>query len=218
MAGQKYPENLQSGDAALHAGDEYQAHHKGSWTNTSTTQDGIALLKMICNICHKKDGGTDATTILDLVRMDKDMYLIHQAPIEMLSSYLSKFKGAADVVELSSGSPWLHPAATKIVFNKLFPPLDHIAAKSNNSSKYQTATTEAHCYYLAMLFFHGLSNKSDHKLKKKVHNNALTGFDLFPQTYDKLLQLANQYKSFYQPCPAEGGGGESPLLKKVRLA
>jgi hypothetical protein len=32
-----------------------------SWTNTSTTQDGIALLKRICNISHKKDGGTYAT-------------------------------------------------------------------------------------------------------------------------------------------------------------
>jgi hypothetical protein len=57
---------------------------------TSATQDGIALLKRICNICHKKDGGTNATNILNLVRMDKDMYLIHQAPNELLSSYLSK--------------------------------------------------------------------------------------------------------------------------------
>jgi hypothetical protein len=38
-----------------------------SWAKTSATQDGIALLKTIRVICHKKDGGTDATTILDLV-------------------------------------------------------------------------------------------------------------------------------------------------------
>jgi hypothetical protein len=38
-----------------------------SLTNTSTTQDSIALLKTTCDICHKKEGGTDATTILDLV-------------------------------------------------------------------------------------------------------------------------------------------------------
>jgi hypothetical protein len=70
-----------------------------SWTKTSAAQDGIALLKTICNICHKKDGGADATPILDLVRIDKDMFLVHQAPTEPLSSYLSKFKGAVDVVK-----------------------------------------------------------------------------------------------------------------------
>ena len=67
-----------------------------SWTSTSTSQDGITLFKTICDIGHKKDGGMDATTILDLVKMDKDMYLIHQPPNKLLSSYLSKFKGAVD--------------------------------------------------------------------------------------------------------------------------
>ncbi len=41
----------------------------------SAAQDGIVLLKTIHDICHKKDGGTNVTTILDLVRMDKDMYV-----------------------------------------------------------------------------------------------------------------------------------------------
>ncbi len=77
-----------------------------SWTNTSTTQDSIAFLKTIHDICHKKDRGTDSTTILDLVQMDKDTCLIHQDPYEMLSSYLSKFKGAVHMVESSEGSPW----------------------------------------------------------------------------------------------------------------
>ncbi len=92
-----------------------------SWANTITTQDDIALLKIICNICHKKNRGTDATIILDLVRLGKDMYLIHQAPNEMLSSYLSKFKGADEVVESSDGSPWLHPAATKLSLTNYSP-------------------------------------------------------------------------------------------------
>jgi hypothetical protein len=51
-----------------------------SWAKTSATQDGIALLKTIRDISHKKDGGADAKTILDLVCMDKDMFLLHQAP------------------------------------------------------------------------------------------------------------------------------------------
>jgi hypothetical protein len=37
------------------------------WARTSAAQDGITLLKTICGICHKKDGGADSTTILDLV-------------------------------------------------------------------------------------------------------------------------------------------------------
>jgi hypothetical protein len=90
-----------------------------SWAKTSTAQDGIALLKTIRNICHKKDDGANAMTILDLVRMDKGMFLVHQAPTKPLSSYLSKFKGAVDVVESSDGSQWSHPAATKIVYDKL---------------------------------------------------------------------------------------------------
>ncbi len=59
-----------------------------SWAPRSAAQDGIALLKTIRNICHKNDGGTNATTILDLDCMDKDMHLIHQAPPKLLLSYL----------------------------------------------------------------------------------------------------------------------------------
>jgi hypothetical protein len=77
---------------------------RDSWTSTSTSQDGIALLKRIRDICHKKDGSTDAITILDLVKMDKDMYLIHQALNELLSNYLSNFKGGVNVVKSSKGS------------------------------------------------------------------------------------------------------------------
>jgi hypothetical protein len=86
-----------------------------SWTSTSTTQEGIAQIKTIHDICHKKDGGTNVTTILDIVRKDKDMYIIHQAPNEHKSRYLLKFKGVVNVVKLSGGSLWFHPAATKIV-------------------------------------------------------------------------------------------------------
>ena len=63
-----------------------------SWAQTSTTQDGIELLKTIQYISPKKVGGTDTTTILDLVRMDKEMFLVYQALTKPLSIYLSRFK------------------------------------------------------------------------------------------------------------------------------
>jgi hypothetical protein len=77
-----------------------------SWAATSAAQDGIGLLKTICDICHKKDGGNNATTILDLVRMDKEMFLVHQGPTKLLLllSYLSKVKGAVNVVESLDGT------------------------------------------------------------------------------------------------------------------
>ena len=71
------------------------------WVQTSTAQDGIELLKTIRDISHKKDGGTNATTILDLVRMDKEMFLVYQAQTKPLLSYLSRFKGAVNFVKLS---------------------------------------------------------------------------------------------------------------------
>jgi hypothetical protein len=83
-----------------------------SGTSTSTTLDGTTLLKLIHNTCHNKGGGTNATTILDLIRMDKNTYLIHQAPIKLLLSFLSKFNEAVNVVKLSDGSLYSHPAAT----------------------------------------------------------------------------------------------------------
>jgi hypothetical protein len=169
-----------------------------SWAKTSYTQDGIALLKTICDICHKKEGSTDATTILDLVQIDKEIFLIHQLPTEPLLSYLSKFKRAIDVVKSSDASPWLHPAAAKIVFNKLYGPTTVFAsAKASNSAKYQVGATEAQCHYLATLFLNGLSNEAHRDLKKKVHNDALTVSDNVPCTYDKVLQLADRYKSSY---------------------
>jgi hypothetical protein len=115
-----------------------------SWAKTSATQDGMMLLKMICDICHKKLGGTDATAILDLVQMDKEMFLIHKLPTKPLLSYLLKFKGAVNVVKSSDSSPWLHPAAAKIVFNKLCGPTAVFAAvQASNSDEYQGAATEA---------------------------------------------------------------------------
>jgi hypothetical protein len=191
-----------------------------SWAKTSTAQDGIVLLKTIRNICHKKDSGANATTILDLVQMDKDMFLVHQAPTEPLSSYLSKFKGTVDVVELLDGSPWSHPAATKIVYDKIYSSSNYKTNKNSNLTDYQAAAAKAQRRYLAALFFHGLSNKAYRDLKKKIHNNALTGSNTVPRTYDKVLQLADQYKSSYQQCQPGSGeqGGGIAFVQKGKAA
>jgi len=61
-------------------------------------------------------------------------------------------------------------------------PADLTPAKASNSSEYQMAATEAKRRYLAALFFHGLSNKAHRDLKKKIHNDALTGSDTVPRT------------------------------------
>ncbi len=66
----KYQEDLQPCDATFHARDEDRTAHDGLVGKNSTTQDRIALLRTICDICHKKDSGSDPTTILDLVQMD----------------------------------------------------------------------------------------------------------------------------------------------------
>jgi hypothetical protein len=159
-----------------------------SWAATSAAQDGIGLLKIIRDICHKKDSGTNAETILDLVRKDKEMFLVHQGPTKLLSSYLSKFKGAVDVVESSDGTPWSHPATAKIVFDKIYGSLTTFAsAKASNLSDYHAAVTKAQRQYRAMLFFHGLGNKAHRDIKKQVHNDALMGLDTVPYTYDKVL-------------------------------
>jgi hypothetical protein len=177
-----------------------------SWAKISAPQDGIVLLKTIRDICHKKDGGANATTILDLVQMDKDMFLIHQAPTEPLSRYLLKFKGAVDVVESLNGSPWSPLATTKILYNEIYSSSNYKIDKNRNLTNYQGAAAEAQRQYLAALFFHSLSNKAHRDLQKKIHNNALTGSDMFPCTYDKVLQLADQYKFSYQQ--RQPGGGE----------
>ncbi len=130
-------------------------------------------------------------------------------------SYLSKFKGAIKVVESLDGSPWSHLAAAKIVFNKLYcptlygPTTTFALAKASNLAKYQATLTETQRRYLAALFFHGLSNEAHWDLKKKVHNNTLMGSNTIPCTYNKVLQLADEYKSSYQqrhPGGDQGGG------------
>ncbi len=189
-----------------------------SWAKTSAAQDGIALLKTIRNICHKKYGGANATTILDLVQMDKDMFLVHQAWTEPLSSYLSKFRGAVNVVELSDGSPWSHPAATKIVYNEIYSSSNYKTDKNSNSTDYQAAAAEAQRQYLVALFFHCLSNKAHRVVKEKIHNDALIGSNTVPRTYDKVFQLADQYKFSYQqrqPAAAKKGAA-SPSHRKAR--
>ena len=100
--------------------------------------------------------------------MDKERFLIYQAPTEPLSSYLSRFKGAVNVVEFLDGFPWSHPDATKMVYNKLYSPRNYTTDKNNNSNNYQVAATEAQRQCLAGLFFHGLSNNAHRDLKKKI--------------------------------------------------
>jgi hypothetical protein len=119
-----------------------------------------------------------------------------------------KFKGAVDMVKSLDGRPWLHTAATKIVFDKLYGPITAFAlAEASNLAKYQAAATEVQCHYVAALFFHGLSNKAHRDLKNKVHNDALTGSSTIPCTFAKVLQLADQCKSFYQQRQPGSGGG-----------
>ncbi len=72
--------------------------------------------------------------------------------------------------------------------------------KKSNLTNYQAAAAKAQRQYLAPLFFHGLSNKAQGTSRKKIHNNALTGSDTVPRIYNKVLQLADQYKSSYQQC------------------
>jgi hypothetical protein len=138
--------------------------------------------------------------------MDKEMFLIHQGPTEPLSSYLQRFKGAVDVVKSSDGDPWVHQAATKIVYNKMYTPSSYSTNKSTNSTVYQAASTKAQRRYLAAIFFQGLSNKSQKELKKKIHNDAITGSDTVPRTYDKVLQLADQCKSSSSHHQRQHGG------------
>jgi hypothetical protein len=102
----------------------------------------------------------------------------------------------------------LHPAATKIVFNKLYGPTTALAlAKASNSAKYRAAATEAQNRYLAALFFHGFSNEEHWNIKKNIHNDTLTGSDTNPCTNNKVLQLTDQYRSSCQQHQPGSGGG-----------
>ena len=93
---------------------------------------------------------------------------------------------------MSDGSPWAHPAGTKVLYNKQYTSSNYTTANSTNSMEYQAASTKAQRRYLAALFFQGRSNKSHKEPKKKIHNDAITGSDTVPRTYDKVLQLADQ--------------------------
>ena len=96
------------------------------------------------------------------------MFLVYQAPTKPLSSYLSKFKGAVNVVKFSERSPWSYPSATKIVYNELYSPSNYMTEKNINSNNYQAAATEAQRQYLAALFSHGICNSAHRDLKKKI--------------------------------------------------
>jgi hypothetical protein len=122
--------------------------------------------------------------------MDKDMFLIHQAPTKPLSSYLLKFKGAVDVVESSDGSPWSHLAATKIVYDELYSSSNYNTDKKSNSTDHQAAAAKAQRQYLAALFFHGLSNKAHKDLKKK--STTKPSWDLTQSPAPKTKSFSSQ--------------------------
>ncbi len=138
------------------------------------------------------------------------MYLRYHIFVLILCIHISYFCG-------HDRYPLVPPAAAKIVFNKIYGSLATFAlAKASNLSNYYAAVTEAQRQYLVVLFFHGLSNEAHRDLKKKVHNNALMGLDTIPRTYNKVLQLADQYKSSYQQRqPRSIRGGASPLHRRA---
>ncbi len=81
------------------------------------------------------------------------------------------------------------------------------------------AATKAKQRYLAALFFHGLSNEAHRDLKEKIHNDALTGSNTIPCTYDKVLQLSDLYKSSYQQRnPGGNRGGGLAFAQKGKAA
>jgi hypothetical protein len=97
-----------------------------------------------------------------------------------------KFKGAVDVVESSNGSPWSHPAATKIVFNELNalltlcqPKQATLLKTSWQPPKHSGATLLRYSSNAS-----AVSNEAHRDLKKKIYNDALTGSDTNPCTYD----------------------------------
>jgi hypothetical protein len=106
------------------------------------------------------------------------------------------------------------------LFDKLYSPSNYALDITSNLPDYQMAAAKAQQRYLAVLFFHGLSNKAHRDLKKKIHNDALTGSDMVPHTYDKVLQLADQYKSSYHQPQLGGGkrGGGIAFAQKGKAA
>ncbi len=106
------------------------------------------------------------------------------------------------------------------MYDKLYSPSNYKSDKNSNLTNYHAAAAEAQRGYLAALSFHGLRNKAHRDLKKKIHNNALMGSDTVPCTYDKVLQLVDQYKSSYQQCQPCGGkqGGGIAFVQKGKAA
>ena len=79
--------------------------------------------------------------------------------------------------------------------------------------------TKAQRRYLAVLFFHSLSNEAHRDLKKKIQNDVLTGSDAVPHTCNKVLKLADQCESSYQQCnPGGERGGGIAFTQKGKAA
>ncbi len=106
------------------------------------------------------------------------------------------------------------------MYDKIYSSSNYNTDKNSNLTDYQAAAAKAQRQYLAALFFHGLSNKAHRDLKKKIHNDALTGSNTVPCTYDKFLQLADQYKSSCQQRQPGGGkqGGGIAFAQKGKAA
>ncbi len=133
-------------------------------------------------------------------------------------SYLLKVKGAVDVVKLSDGSPWSHPAATKIVYDKIYSSSNYKMDKNSNSTDYQAAATKAQRRYLVPLFFHGLSNKAHRDLKKKSTMTPSRDPTQSPAPMTKSSSLRtsiNPPTSNANPA-ASNKGAASPSRRKAR--
>lgn len=145
-----------------------------SCERTSLTQGGIKLLMMIHNVCHKKDG--DVITILDLVHMDKSVYLYDQSAAQGLLGFLQELKCHVDVVEPTGGAPSCNAKAINIVLKLMHPAMDY-STLTHTSPKFKKVAAKAQSQYFAVMLFNVHINEVHKDLKNKctmMHSWAMT--------------------------------------------
>ena len=152
---------------------------------------------------HRRDKTTPS--ILDIVQIDKRMYLTFQWKDQPTADYLWEFQAVVDVIKSSPGGcpGWSKPVAWAIANEEN---INWSVAMDNKKTKLME---HGQTRYLVALFFAGLDNARYSQLKQDIHNKWLvTGKDDIPRTYDQVIHLA---EGFRVNQPGFRGGTEEAL-------
>ena len=157
-----------------------------NWEKLSACQDGLALIRVLHQFAHEKDGVTAG--MQEIVDADCALYGCKQGKSSE-TEYLREFKARVDNINESGGRAGWSPAAANLVAKELG--LDYDTAGADKKADIMSAARKR---YLACLWVRNLDQRRHYKMKEDIRDDYVRGRrDTMPQDLVDAMRVVSGY-------------------------